>query len=598
MTSKPFITAQSPLTETLSSLTNDDLKPRAQFCIKNAPTRKSELIDVIVSALNTPETLQHLWSQLNDLSRQTVAAAIEHGGQLNEDAFRAQYHALPWDEQKKKKSVWSYRREYLPIDVFLYHGRIPPDVIPLLKPLVPQLTPYVVEARAELPAAEVDELYIAETEDAAVHDWMATLGFIAEGKAAVTPANERPTSAAVLKLSERLLHGEYLPGENEAPSPEPIRAYGWLMLAQAARCAKPVDSKLELTPKGRKALAAPGVEQLREVYHAWVENNQADELIRINALKGQKGKGARLTRPADRKGSIVEAVCRCPIGQWTEREDFLRAIRAWRLDFRIEQPDYHGLSKLYVGSSWEYGHLSGFGHEPAWRGAQAQYVLVCLWEYLATLGGLDLAYALPEDAQYRLSYLLDVSGEPYFSRYVGLRYFRVNALGAYLLGLTDEYAGPARVESRPVFMVLPNCEVAITQREEFTPNVRAILERVAEPVSEGVYRLQRERLLTALETGLTTEAVIEFLADKSAQPLPKTVLIFLDDIQRNSRALKASGTAVLFSVTDAALAQLITNDRSLTGLCTLTADTTLVVPADKEAIFRRRIKQLGFGIRH
>ncbi len=105
MTSKPLITAQSPLAETLASLTNDDLKPRAQFCIKNAPTRKSDLIDVIVSALNTPETLQHLWSQLNDLSRQTVAAAIEHGGQLNEDAFRAQYRALPWDEQKKKKFI-------------------------------------------------------------------------------------------------------------------------------------------------------------------------------------------------------------------------------------------------------------------------------------------------------------------------------------------------------------------------------------------------------------------------------------------------------------------------------------------------------------
>jgi hypothetical protein len=62
-------------------------------------------------------------------------------------------------------------------------------------------------------------------------------------------------------------------------------------------------------------------------------------------------------------------------------------------------------------------------------------------------------------------------------------------------------------------------------------------------VSEGVYRLQRDRILTAIETGLTTEAMIEFLSDKSAQPLPQTVAVFLDDIRRNSRALKASGAS-------------------------------------------------------
>jgi hypothetical protein len=294
----------------------------------------------------------------------------------------------------------------------------------------------------------------------------------------------------------------------------------------------------------------------------------------------------------------VEALCNCPPGKWIEVEDFLRAIRAWRLNFEVERSDYHGLGKLYVGSSWEYGYLSGFGHEPAWRAAQAQYVLVCLWEYLATLGALDLAYTFPDDAEFYLGHLDGVSGEPYFSRYIGLRYFRLNALGVYLLDLSDDYAGPARVDSRPVFMVLPNCEVAITQREEFTPNVRAVLERLAEPVSEGVYRLQRDRILTAIETDLTTEAMTEFLADKSAQPLPRTVAVFLDDIRRNSRALKASGTAVLFTVADATLAHLIANDRTLSGLCSVTSETTLVVPAEKEAVFRRRVKQLGYGIRH
>jgi hypothetical protein len=71
----------------------------------------------------------------------------------------------------------------------------------------------------------------------------------------------------------------------------------------------------------------------------------------------------------------------------------------------------------------------------------------------------------------------------------------------------------------------------------------------------------------------------------------------LDDIQRNSRALKEIGPAMLFSVADPALALLLANDARLKEICSLVGETGLVVPAGKETSFRRRVKQLGFGIR-
>ena len=166
-------------------------------------------------------------------------------------------------------------------------------------------------------------------------------------------------------------------------------------------------------------------------------------------------------------------------------------MRAWRCNFDIETHPYE--SKLYVGSSWEYGNLGGFGHEAEWRATQAQYILVCLFEYLAALGALDIAYYYPDSADFPLNDLDGIYDADYFSAYVGLRYFRINALGAYLLGKSKDYAGPARPATQPVFTVTPNHEVAITHREQFTPNVRTLLERLAEPVSEGVYRLAREK---------------------------------------------------------------------------------------------------------
>ena len=586
----PEITDRSTLRETLQALTKDQIQPRALHCASPLPTRKGELIDVIISAVNSPDQLRVLWEKLDALSRKAVAAALENGGKLDQDAFRAQYDLLPWDKAKRK-SQWSHVREYLPVEVFMYFGRIPPDVVPLLKPLAPQADKFILSGADTLP--DGTDLLIAETEEPALHDLVATLSLIAEGKAAISPNTAHPTAATLIKLSGRFLHGEYLPASRDEPVKEPIRAFGWLTLAQIAKLAKPAGSKLDISPKGKKVLAQPDIEDVKDAFEAWAHSNQFDELSRIQALKGQKK--ARLTRPTERKRRLIEALSQCPTDQWIGIEEFFRAVRAWRCDFEIEISGW--VDRLYVGSSWEYGYLSGFGAEASWRAEQAQYILACLWEYLATMGTLDIAYQYPEDATFKIPHIGGIYDEPYFSRYIGLAHFRINPLGAYLLNHADTYAGPARSADQPVFTVTPNQEVVITRRDQFTPNIRTLLERLSDEAGEGVYKPNREKILTALETGLTLEAVVDFLTTKSAHPLPQTVSVWLDDIQRNSQALKEIGPAMLFSVADPALASLLANDTKLKEICSLVGETRLVVPAEKEAGFRRRVKQLGFGIR-
>ncbi len=580
------------LREALESQTVEHLRPRALHCAKELPTRKAELIDVIISTVHSPTQLKVLWSEFDPLSVKAISAALDNGGLLDEDAFRAQYGKLPWDTGKRNYLSAGYgKRDYLPVEVLIYGNRLPPDVIPLLTLLAPPHEKFLLTGTKEIPKA--DDLFVAETEDAALHDLAATLSFIADGKAAITDAAARPTTASLNKLEERLLHGEYLQSKNTAAG-EPIRSFAWLVLVQADKLAKVSGSKLTLTPKGQKVLSQPEAAHLQSIFENWQHANQFDELTRIRSLKGFQKAKRYLSRPAERKKKILEALKQSPVGEWIEIESFFRAVRAWRCSFDVDLSDF---SHLYVGDTFEYGYLNGFGSEDCWRALQAQFILICLWEYLATLGALDVAYTYPNEAEFELGSIRGISNEDYFSRYVGLRYFRINPLGAYLLGVAGSYAGAAKPESQPVFTVMPNYEIAIMHREQFTPNVRLLLERLAEAISEGVYQLQREKILTALETGLTLEAINDFLTSKSAHPLPQTVRVFLDDIQRNSRALKESGSAVLFQTTDAALAQLIVNDSALRKICFIANETTLIVPAEKETTFRRRVKQLGFGVR-
>jgi hypothetical protein len=54
------------------------------------------------------------------------------------------------------------------------------------------------------------------------------------------------------------------------------------------------------------------------------------------------------------------------------------------------------------------------------------YTNAVLWEYLGSIGALDLLYLPPEVVEYD-------------SLYEGLIFFRINPLGAYLFGQAGEY---------------------------------------------------------------------------------------------------------------------------------------------------------------
>ncbi|MCC8998663.1 MAG: helicase-associated domain-containing protein, partial [Candidatus Contendobacter sp.] len=185
---------------------------------------------------------------------------------------------------------------------------------------------------------------------------------------------------------------------------------------------------------------------------------------------------------------------------------------------------------------------------------------------------------------------------PFFSRYDGLLYLRVNPLGAYALGLADRYQPTApEIAATPLLRVLPNLEIAaIGARLE--PADAMLLDSYAEKVSDAVWKLEQGRLLEALEAGHDITVLAELLVSLGGQPLPETVERFLEDMARRVRSLKAIGTARLIECADAALATLIANDSRTKPYCLLAGDRYLAVPAESETRFRSALRKLGYGL--
>jgi hypothetical protein len=181
----------------------------------------------------------------------------------------------------------------------------------------------------------------------------------------------------------------------------------------------------------------------------------------------------------------------------------------------------------------------------------------------------------------------------FFSRYDGLLYLRINALGAYCFGLANAYA-PAPREHRKVLSVLPNLEVVETA--SLGKSDRLLLEKYADAVSERVWRLQRDNIVAALAAGHTLVELREFLTASSGEPLPGPVAQFLEDIERRASLLRDAGTARLIECADAATATLLANESTLKRFCLLAGKRTLAIPSATEAAFVRGLQKLGYAL--
>ena len=566
------------------------------------PTRKAEIIAVIVREMM--EYTRDYWDILDDLQQKAVAEAL-YAPWFDEEGFVAKYGAKPdWG----KTPAWSdYNHDPSLLNLFILSSRrygysgsqkvVPEDLKVILKKFVPRPLPAKLRVETERPEhVEIPQynflagkkkirqipLYHADTEQTAQEDLVSVLRLVDAGKVRVSERTGRPSAATVRIIGEALWGGDFYPDREKRDKweelPGPIKAHAWPMLIHAAKLARLKSGKLHLTPAGRKALAAPPHEIIKTLWQAWLKNAKTDELQRVSAIRGQTGQGkSGMTSPPERRDMIVKALKKCPIEKWFGFDVFCNFMRASG-DFLIVSDEPW---ELYIQD--EYGHLTD-----GWGLLASQYTQVLLFEYAATLGLIDVAYIDPVDAP------LDVDSAPdlaFLSRYDGLMYLRINALGAFCLGRKRSYT-PSEVEIEHVLKVLPNFDVVA-----FKPlplGDQMALEQFADKTADSVWTIRSERMLKGLEDGQSLDHMQSFLKHKSGEDLPQTVAVLFGDIASKVSRLRAKGTAHLIEVTDVETAQFLAYDQDVSKHCYLAGDRQLVVPEKSLTAFRNALRKIGY----
>lgn len=608
------------LVEALNHQTVDQLKALAQLLpTGQVPTRKAELVDYVQQRVQG-ESLKRLWKECDRL-QQAVISEVVHSpdDRYQAQRFVSKYGAEPtWKGKDEQRSFYSYTYNPSILGLFFYNYTMPQDLKAQFKAFVPPPEPTRIASRKTLPPGlsrtitQYDyetrkrqsitvefPLSARETEAVARRDLQTVLRLIDLGKVAISDKTFFPTGATLTAIGEVLEEGDYYsdwavkqsPGEwNYEYEIGAIKPFGWVMLFQAGKLVELNGKRLALTKAGQKALTTPSEKTIQTLWKQWLKTTVLDELRRIDSIKGQTGKGKRsLTAVSGRRSAIVNALKDCPVGEWIELPAFLRYMIAAGYDFEVSRHP-------------ENLSLEGYGplYQENWSILQGRYLLCFLFEYVSTLGLIDVAYLHPDDGLFILP--INAHYDSTLSRYDGLAYFRLTPLGAYCLGLTDRYQ-PAALPQKQVLRILPNLEVvAVSQLARAD---RLMLDSFLESVSDVVWKFDQSRLLDAIAQGRRIDELRDWLMSTSADALPQPVQQFLNDMQTRTTSLQDLGAARLIRCTDAALATLIASDSRTKAYCFLADQPKalaagqpcyLVVPTETETKFRNALKKLGYSL--
>lgn len=596
--------------DALDTLTVGDLKTLLSLLTRRAkPTRKADLVAAVAGHLRG-EALQAVWDRLDATQQQAVvAAAYTADGIFDSARFHARYGVLP-GFTTGEGGLFD-RGDPTVLRLFFYKtGRFGAgdDVLPgtlqqwvrerFAEPAGPSLV--TVAAPPEtLPAGspwrdDADRTPVHRHHgEAALSELAAVLRLVEQGRVPVSEKTGLP-GAAVLRALEPLLgDGDFYPPEARGPYGDApvgaIRAFAWPLLLQAGGLAERHGKRLTLTRAGHKALNRPAAETLRRLWQRWVKSRLFDELNRVDAIKGQRGKGKRtLTAPASRRQAIEAGLCECPADTWVELEGFSRYLLAAGHEFEVSRDPW----QLYVEDP-HYGSL-GYDGCGGWTILQKRYLCVLLFEYAATLGLIDVAYVVPWEAPRDFDELWGTEDLLFLSRYDGLTHFRLTGLGRYCLGLTDRYS-LAMEPAATALRVRPNRIVEAVE-DPPAPAEALLLDTWAEREDDRTWRLERETVLEAIERGRPLGELREFLAARDPQELPEPVEGFLAGVADQATALRSTGTVLLVECTDDETAERVVGDRQARKLCRRVGPRHLAVRPEDEERFRQAARGLGLGM--
>ena len=566
--------------------TVDTLKKRyvTYFGVKPKQTRKAFLVQALFEGLSDPSLLQSYLEKLTDLERAFVRESVHnYGGLVERGRFEARYGVFPED---KRKHGYFYYGTGLPelVEVLFYPAerygdiKIPAQLMLTMKPLVepPEQIRLITCALPE-PLPHDAKCFDREHQ---VFGELHSLLILLQDKQLKVSDKTGVASAATLRKAASHIQEYYESCTcDRAKGMEFILSYGWLRLLGNS----PFSRQVKGTLISGQSSSSKCAETLKTIWEHWVANRSVDEFQRIDAIKGQNGKGKRFfTDVVERRQEIIAYLKDCPVNSWIELETFSKFMYVAGSTLEVTtQPDFL------------YRYDPGWGEfcNASWDQLEARYLRCFLAEYTATLGLVDVVMSPPD---FDGAYYDDFGDSECLSRYDGLQYFRLTPLGAFVLGVSDDYKSETASEGETQLCIHRQGRIVFNQNP--TPWEQRFLSLYADQNKETDWKLSRKKIMEAIQVGSSIDDLKAFLLTRDEQPFfPEDCESLLKQAELNRDAVTFQAEMLMVKCKSADIAELVVNDKVLSKYCQRVGKSQIVIPKNKEKKFRDSLMSMGIG---
>ncbi len=116
--------------------------------------------------------------------------------------------------------------------------------------------------------------------------------------------------------------------------------------------------------------------------------------------------------------------------------------------------------------------------------------------------------------------------------------------------------------------------------------------------SENLCQMELDNILTALESGRTISELQSFLEARDEQILPERIIGFFRQVERQSKAIKLQGTALVFECAEEELASRLVADKQVGKYCENAGKNRQTVKTEFEEKFCKALRKMGYIISH
>jgi hypothetical protein len=505
---------------------------------------KGRIISLLCGYYCAPGRFKMLWNSLNDAERRIASLHIWGKGSEPKDCAENVAEEFNLAENPRERYYY-YARNGL--DQFKKKYAANKSALWLLFPrssgsrlFIGELRDAVGEMKREYSTVS-DKLTFSSREDRA-SDFANIIRFCSTGKLTVTK-NGVLSKPSATKLRDFCGYEELAADVNAQP--KDMRTTEGLLVTYPLAMLCTIGGLLtvmegEYVPGGKaiSLIELPHEQLVKKMFEAYLKSKNYDEISAIKGLAARRGHN-----PSDARQNIAEELKYCRPGQAVYTKEFEVILRITAQSFARKEAKY----VIEAGTNaYNYGVEWGRYERPLIR---------TILSFFGALGIIDIAW----------------EEDPVSDVYAGQRRrlpiaFRINPLGAYVLGLSGSYTAPAAPKAaiKGGFTVLPDYTIVVPDssdrfRHEFY--FEKLFTKVSATDEASIYKLDFETAVRAVDSGAGVAGLRGYLS-ASDKPVPDNVAHALDDWEKQADRIRLRQVTIL-ECDDAALLEEVTRYKGM-----------------------------------